>query len=65
MTEETLLQRVRDSRAIAARARRLSRQLYTKSDQATLKAYADSKDAEADKLEREARVASRDKKTSH
>jgi len=65
MNEETLLQRVRDSRATAARARRLSRQLYTKADQAMLRAYADSMDAEADKLEREARLASRDKRMSH
>jgi hypothetical protein len=56
MDQETL-QRVRDSRAMAARARRLSKQLYTRDDQATLRSFADRLDAEADELERQARAA--------
>ena len=66
---ETLLERARDDRASAARARRLSKQLLTKADQANLGSYADRLEAEADALEREAGAAARAersrRRTSH
>lgn len=65
MDRETLLQRVRDCRAAAARARRLSGQLYTQPDQANLGHYADRLDAEADEMERQANAATRKRTRRH
>jgi hypothetical protein len=54
---ETLLQRAREGRASAARARRLSTQLLSQADRANLDTYADWLEAEAEALERAAGAA--------
>lgn len=51
---ETLLERAREGRASAARARRLSAQLLSQADRANLGTYADWLEAEAESLERAA-----------
>ncbi|MGE3647128.1 MAG: hypothetical protein AB7G10_02250 [Reyranellaceae bacterium] len=59
----SLLQRARERRAGAARARRLSNQLLSEPDRANIAAYADWLEAEAEALERAAAAVPRAKQS--